>query len=273
MVADRPAVPLAKLVPPSRTPNFLSRPRLTTVLDAADPAGVVLISGPAGFGKTLLLADWAAHRAGRTAWLTLDGGDNVDRRFWAAVLAALADEPADALSTLELPATPSRDPPFLAAVTAAVAAGAPVTLVLDDVHVLVAHDPLHGLAALVRDRPPGLQLVLATRSDPPLRLERLRLSGRLTELRAPALAFSRDETAALLVAERVALRPDQFDNLLAQTEGWTAGLRLAALALARSPDPDAVLSNLVGTGRRSRTTSSPRSCPGCPSTSSTSSRP
>jgi LuxR family transcriptional regulator, maltose regulon positive regulatory protein len=248
VVAGRPAVPPAKNTLPRRTPNFVHRPRLTAALDAADPAGVVLVSAPAGYGKTLLLGDWAAHRAGRTGWLTLDGGDNVDRRFWAGVLTALADGRADALSTLPLPAVPSRAPPFLAAVTATVAAGPPVTLVLDDLHVLTAPDPLHGLAALVRDRPRGLQLVLATRSDPPLRLERLRLSGRLTEIRARALAFSPDEAAALLLAERVALRPDQFENLLAQTEGWTAGLRLAALSLARSPDPDAVLRDLVGNG-------------------------
>src|SRR6476646_5881438 len=74
VVAGRPAVLPAKYTLPRRTPNLLHRPRLASVLDAADPAGVVLVSAPAGYGKTLLLADWAARRAGRTVWLTLDGG-------------------------------------------------------------------------------------------------------------------------------------------------------------------------------------------------------
>jgi LuxR family transcriptional regulator, maltose regulon positive regulatory protein len=243
-----PALAPAKCAIPRRSTKFVRRPRLISFLDVADPSCVVLVSAAAGYGKTLMLADWAAHRPHAVAWLNLEGDDNVDRRFWAGVLAAIdaATGMCGALSGLTLPAVPSRDPPFLEAVTGAISAIRHLTLVLDDVHVLTAHDPLHGLAALVRDRPPGLQLVLAARSDPALRLERLRLTGGLTELRAPALALSLDETAALLATEGIALRPDQLANLVGQTRGWAAGLRLVAHELAVAPDPDDVLHDLVG---------------------------
>jgi len=247
-------VPPAKSSVPRLSSTFVPRPRLISALDAAAPGQVVLISAPAGYGKTLLLADWAMGRPGSTAWVTLDDNDDVDRRFWAGILAALgacsAVRPDSALHTVPLPAVPSRHPPFLTAVTESIALVAePVTLVLDDVHVLTHPDPRHGLASLVRDRPPGLQLVLSSRFDPPLRLERLRLTGQLVVLRAPALAFSLDEASALLAASDVAIRSEQVEALLEQTEGWAAGLRLAALSLGRSDGPDSFLQDLVGSGR------------------------
>src|SRR5689334_7694133 len=251
-----PAVPVAaaKLVVPRLAAGYLHRPRLVEQLDRAATGTVLLVCAPAGYGKTLLLAEWVARGPEPAAWVSLDEDDNNDRRFWAAVLTALRAHPATsaraALRDLALPAVPSRDPDFLPDLLDALhELPGPVRLVLDDVHELTAVDPLHGLARLVRDRPPGLQIVLATRSDPPVRLDRLRLTGALREVRAQALAFSPDEAAALVGAIAVGVRADQVRLVLDQTEGWAAGLRLAALSLRESDDRDAFLTDLVGNGR------------------------
>ncbi|MBL8925249.1 MAG: hypothetical protein JNM77_03290, partial [Pseudonocardia sp.] len=228
------------------SPSFLPRPRLTRELDRATPGQVVVVCAPAGFGKTQLLAGWPAGRAG--AWVTLDADDDTDDLFWAGLLAALDGVPgADGtLSALPRPARPSRDPAFVASVVDAVAAAGPITLVLDDVHTVSAPEPLHGLAALLRYRPPNLLLVLATRSDATLRLDRLRLGGEVVGLRAGDLAFTGDETSALLTASGVPVSPDRLDLLCAQTEGWAAAVAFAARALAGSADPDVLLRDLAG---------------------------
>ena len=255
MTDGRHAVSRAKVAAPRLPARHVPRPRLVAALDAAASSddAVVLLSAPAGYGKTLLLAEWAAAHPGRTAWVSIDGDDRDDRRFWSAVLAALtscAAVPADSgLHRLAVPDAPSRDPGFLAAVVNAVDAAVttPLTLVLDDVHEL-AGAPLRGVATLVRDRPARLLLVLSSRFDPPVRLDRLRLDGRLCELRAADLAFTRDEARTLLAAADVALDVDQLGVLLTETEGWAAGLRLAALTLHDAGDPGPLLVDLVRTG-------------------------
>jgi LuxR family transcriptional regulator, maltose regulon positive regulatory protein len=245
---------VVKTAVPRSPPRYVPRPRLLVALDEAADEQITLVSAPAGYGKTLLLAEWAARRPELTAWVSLDDDDNNDRRFWAAVLAALgtcAAVPAgNALHDLALPGRPSRDPEFLAAVVDAIGAvPGPVRLVLDDVHELTAPDPLHGLASLVRDRPPGLHLVLSGRTDPPLPLARMRLAGELCEIRADRLRFSLAEAETMLAAADVPARPDQVRLLVEETEGWAAGLRLAALSLREAEDPDKFLAGFVGSGR------------------------
>lgn len=246
----RSAISSGKYAGPRVTSVFVRRPRLTSRLDAAEPGQLVLVSAAAGYGKSLMLADWVSTQSARTAWVTLDDDDNVDQRFWAGVLAALDACPAvgsGALRSVQLPERPSRAPGFVAAVVAAVATAAEqVTLILDDLHVLVEPDPLHGLASLVRDRPPQLQLVLATRRDPPLRIERLRLTGQVVDVRASHLSFSRAEASALLVASGAGLPAEQVELLWEQTEGWAAGLRLAASSIHDGVDPGVLLRDLVG---------------------------
>ncbi|HEY0813865.1 MAG TPA: LuxR C-terminal-related transcriptional regulator [Pseudonocardia sp.] len=250
---SRPAVARIRTAVPQLSARYLPRPRLSSFLDAVTDGEVALVSAPAGYGKTLLLADWVTrHR--RVAWLTLDRDDNTDRRFWAGVLAALAtvaDIPAaNPVRTLELPEVPSRSPTFLAALVDALAAvPGPLLLVFDDVHELTHQDPLAGLANLVENRPPGLRLVLASRSDPPLRLGRLRLTGELRELRAPALAFTAAEATDMLALAQVRLTPQQRGVLHAETAGWPAAMRLASLTLRDAADPDAFLSDLTGNGQ------------------------
>ena len=171
----RPAVARIRTAVPQLSAVYLPRGRLSDHLDDIRDGEVVLVSAPAGYGKTLLLADWVTRRPGRIAWLTLDREDNTDRRFWAGVLAALSAVAAvpygNPLRTMSLPAVPSRSPEFLdAVVDALVAVPGPLVMVFDDLQELIHPDPIAGLQTLLENRPPGLRLVLASRSDPPLRL-------------------------------------------------------------------------------------------------------
>jgi LuxR family maltose regulon positive regulatory protein len=232
----------------------VARQRLFAVLDDATQGPMTLLAAPAGYGKTLLLAEWASRHPEVTAWVSLDADDNDDHRFWSAVLTALASCPAvpedSAGRRLAVPARASRDPTFLAAVVNAVdLVRGPLCLVLDDVHEITAPDPLHGLACLVRDRPPGLHVVLGGRSDPPLAWGRMRLNGEVSEIRAQALRFSAPEADEMLTATDVVLRPDQLSLLVEQTEGWAAGLRLAALSLREVDDSDQFLADFAGNSR------------------------
>src|SRR5215217_6902607 len=199
-----------KLYLPRPQQGFVARPRLVDRLEEALARGLVLVCAPAGFGKTILLADWA--RAGRrpVAWLSLDAGDNDPARFWRHVVAALdRTRPglADRLVPLLGPPAPAS---FEGLVTALInqLADQPdgeALLVLDDYHLIEA-PPIHAsVGFLLEHRPPGLHLVLTSRADPPLALARLRARGQLAELRAGDLRFTAEEAAALL---REAVGPD-----------------------------------------------------------------
>jgi len=253
-VGSRPAVARVRTAVPHLSAVYLPRRRLRDHLDETGDGEVVLVSAPAGYGKTLLLADWVTRHADRVAWLTLDREDNTDRRFWAGVLAALstvaAVPAANPLRTMGLPEVPSRSPEFLdAVIDALVAVPGPLVVVFDDLQELTHPDPVAGLATLLENRPPGLRLVLASRSDPPLHLGRLRLTGELRELRAPALAFTSDEAAAVLARADVHVTPAQHRLLHTQTAGWPAALRLASISLREAADPAAFLSDLTGNGQ------------------------
>lgn len=248
-------VPRIKVVVPAVPPGFVSRPRLLSVLDQARDVLATLVCAPAGSGKTLLLADWVRRRGlPATAWVSLDSDDNDDRRFFSGVLGALAACPAvppdSPIRRLPVPHRPSRDLGFLAAVVAALdEVPGPLCLVLDDVQELTDPEPLYGLETLLRHQPRGLRLVLASRDTPPLPLARLRLADQLVEIRAGALRFSPEEARALLEAAGVHLRPGQLRQLVEQTEGWAAGLRLAAVSLSEAEDPDAFLAEFAENDR------------------------
>jgi LuxR family maltose regulon positive regulatory protein len=235
--------------------NFVSRPGLRgsiTGLSAEFP--VTLICAPAGYGKTLLLADWIEHTgAADKAWVSLDADDDDARRFWTAVLSAAcacAVVPANSrLHALAEPGTPDA-PGFVAEVIDAFAAlPAPLYLVLDDLHEIVGDETMHGVATLIRHQPKQVRLVVSARADPPLPLARLRVQGRLAELRASELRFSTAEAAELLALADVALDEDQVRRLVGQTEGWPAGLRLAARSLRDSTDREAFLTEFAGNDR------------------------
>jgi LuxR family transcriptional regulator, maltose regulon positive regulatory protein len=244
----------AKIAVPKLSPWHVSRPRLISLLDATDDRQVVLVSAPAGYGKTLLLAEWVASAHGRTAWVAVDDDDNDARRFWSAVLAALCSctsVPArNALRTMAPPDTSEQLPTFVASIVEALSLlPEPIRLVLDDLHELTDADTLHGLAALVRDRPAELRLVLAARADPSLPLGRPRLAGQLCEVRAPELAFSAEEAVALFARAEMPVDKERVRALLEQTEGWAAGLWLAARSMREAEDPDLFVGDLAGSGR------------------------
>ncbi|WP_167978145.1 AAA family ATPase [Lentzea indica] len=224
----------AKLrVPTAATPLVPRRELLSTVDDHVSSAPVTVVTGPAGCGKTTLLAEWARHRDDRVAWLTLDEHDNEPVRLRAAVRDALA--PAD-----EIPLT---EPGFSSAVIAAFdQAPTSVCLVLDNVHEIRDSEALASIDLLTRRPPDRLRLVLLGRFPPPLHLGRLHLEGRLREVLPREFSFSRTETEALLAAHGLQLSPDDVDLLLSRTEGWIGGLRFAVMRLATaSTRPDDLL--------------------------------
>jgi LuxR family maltose regulon positive regulatory protein len=246
-----PLVPHTKIAVPPLPPEFVERAALRAELDAGVAADVALVCAPAGYGKTLLLADWSrTTTAVDTAWVGLDRDDNDPRRLWASIVAALAACPSVPQSSrLHEPWVWRADtqPEFLAELVDALGAlPRPIRLILDDLHELVDAEALHGVQILTRNRTAGVQLVLSSRLDPPLSLPRLRMAGRLWELRAAQMRFSVSETAALIEKSGLHLTPAQVDLLHQRTGGWAAGLRLAASGAAESADRDAFLTQFSG---------------------------
>jgi LuxR family maltose regulon positive regulatory protein len=246
----------SKLNPP-RTPRWLvARARLLALLDARVHGPVTLLTGPAGSGKTVLLSSWVTTSAalpGPVAWVSLDAADNDPARFWSYLLAALrqsgAAPPNGRLASLVLPiGGPDRG--FVLGVAAALEElEASVVVVLDDLHEITNPAVLDGLAAVLRRSPVALRLVLATRADLPLPLARLRVSGRLTEVPAAELAVTAGEAAELLAGHGLVLADADLAVLRARTEGWAAGLRLAALSLQDHPDPEGFIAGFAGSSR------------------------
>jgi LuxR family transcriptional regulator, maltose regulon positive regulatory protein len=243
----------SKLTPPPESLRQVARPRLLDLLDAGTERLLTLVSAPAGAGKTTLLASWSRSRQppGPLAWVSLDTGDNEPARFWAYILAALNQSgavPAD--STLRALAPPSgSSQSFLSQLASGLnELPAPVVLVLDDLHDITDATVLSGLEFLLRHAPPQLRLVLATRADPPLSLQRLLVSGQLSQLRAADLAFTVAEVAELLAAcdDQPRLSDDDLALLQARTEGWAAGLRLAAMSLEGQPDTHQFVTEFAG---------------------------
>ena len=245
-----------KLYVPREQPGFVPRPRLVEALDEGLARGLVLVCAPAGCGKTVLLADWARRGRWPVAWLSLDAADNDPARFWRHVIAALdraRPEIGERVGSLLGPPAPSSFEGLVTALINELAAQSgqdEVLLVLDDYH-LIGADQVHApLQFLVEHLPPGLHLVLASRSDPPLPLARLRARGQLAELRGGNLRFTQEEAAALL-GEAVGgqLPAAAVAGLAARTEGWAAGLQLAALSLRGQVDPAGFVAAFSGSHR------------------------
>jgi LuxR family maltose regulon positive regulatory protein len=227
-----------KLYIPSARPSIVSRPRLLERLNEGLRLGrkLTLVSAPAGSGKTTLLSEWV-HNCGRpVAWLSLDAGDNDPARFLAYLVAALRtiEESigAGVLDRLQAPQSPPGEELLTALINEIDAIPVSFVLVLDDYHLITAQR-IHEALAFVLDHPPrNMHLAVATRADPPWQFARLRGRGQLTELRLADLQFTQDE-AALFLNEVMGLRlsTDDVTALTSGTEGWIAGLQLAALAL------------------------------------------
>ncbi len=248
-----------KLHVPRPRPDLVPRPRLAERLDEGLAGGLMLVCAPAGYGKTVLLADWARRGQQPVAWLSLDAGDNDPARFWRHGVAALGQARpglAERVGPLLGPPAPSSYQGLVTALINELAAepdAGQALLVLDDYHLIDSPAVHASLGFLLEHRPPGLRLVLASRSDPPLALARLRGRGQLTELRAAELRFTADEAAALLrqgvAGHGEALPETAVAALAARTEGWAAGLQLAALSLRGQPDAAGFVAAFTGSHR------------------------
>ena len=221
-------------VPPSR-PNVVLRPCLIERLDEGLQGRLILVSAPAGFGKTTILSEWAAgcrrlEPEVRPAWLSLDEGDSDPARFLAYLVAALRTVAADVgegvLGMLQSPQPPPTESMLTALLNEITALPHGIVLVLDDYHVVDSEPVDHALAFLLEHLPPQMHLVIATREDPHLPLARWRARGQLTELRAADLRFTPSEAAEFL--NRVMsldLSAEDITALETRTEGWIAGLQ------------------------------------------------
>ncbi len=248
-----PAVVEPKLAPPAMRAGHLDRHGLLRRLDELSDRKLTLVAAPTGFGKTTTLAAWSRHSAKRIAWVTLDGSDDDPVRFLAHVLIALARAapPAgtESFEALQVGAAPARAvvPRLLNELEAL---EAPVVLALDDYHAVHSRACHDLLAQILEGSPVQLSMVLATRADPPLPIGRLRARGDLGELRSHDLRFTRTEAAQLLT-KSLGLRLDDasVDRLEQRTEGWPAGLYLAALSLRGREDASAFIDDFAGSNR------------------------
>src|SRR3954452_15000900 len=241
---------VTQFTPPPPPFGFVERPRLRGRLERGLDEPVTLVCGPAGSGKTTLLASALRDTA---AWASLEPGDDEPGRFWEAVLTALRAAGAvpedSALDALAPPVHDSRTAFVPLLVNALAELPEPVVLVLDELQVVRSRECLAQLGLLVLHAPSTLRLVLSARADPALPLHVLRVRGRLVEIPAADLALDEGEAAELMVAHGLELPDRLVRALCARTEGWGAGLRLAALSLQGRADPERVISRFAGDDR------------------------
>ncbi len=231
------ALQRAKLRAPGRPDHYLRRQRLFELLDDIVTAPLTVVVAPAGAGKSMLLAGWMEHSSLATSWLSLDEGDRDGTQFWTGLIAALdvlapgcGDEAVLTLRRhMALPVVVEQLLEHLC-----VRSCPPSVIVLDDVHLVDADDEVAtSLGLFLHHLPPWLHVVMLSRRDPVLPIDRLRASGHLGEIRFPELRFSRDEASDMLSRLAPWLSDEQIDATANQVEGWAVGLQMAALA-ARS---------------------------------------
>jgi LuxR family maltose regulon positive regulatory protein len=263
------------MIPPYR-PDLVPRPHILKRLDEGLARKLVLVSAPAGFGKTTLLAEWAGAQGSAAllagaranfspapqlpsstsqfAWLSLDEGDNDPARFLAYLIAALrsADQAIGktGLEALQTPQTLSISSVVTNLINDVSTSSNRFVLVLDDYHLITSEQVHNSITFLLDKLPPNLHLVIASRTDPPLPIARLRARGQLTEIRAGDLRFTSEE-AATFFRELMGLdlSRDDLASLETRTEGWVAGLQLAALAMQRFEDRPSFIRSFAGDNR------------------------
>jgi LuxR family maltose regulon positive regulatory protein len=240
--------PLARMVLRTRLVD-----RLNEGITPGQGAGrrLTLISAPAGFGKTTLVSEWVAGCQRRVAWLSLDKGDNELTRFLTYFVAALRGilpgAGAGMAAALQSPQPPPAEILLTDLINEIAAAPEAFVLVLDDYHEIDARPVEQALDYLLEHLPPQMHLVIATREDPSLPLARLRARGQLAELRAADLRFTPAEAAEFLNrAMGLALSAQDIDALETRTEGWIAGLQLAAISMQGNPDPASFIQSFTG---------------------------
>src|SRR5919202_1681882 len=246
-----------KLYVPKPRRGALPRARLRERMDRAADVQLTLVSAPAGFGKTTLLADWLATIKvdGRAvAWLSLDQSDNHPAAFWMYVVAALQKVAPgagqNAISLLQSPQPPPIETVLATLLNDLSNASRDVVLVLDDYHLVEASELRAGMAFFIDHLPPRLHLVIASRADPALPLARLRVRGELVEVRAADLRFTPEEAASYLnQGMGLDLTVDDVARLEERTEGWIAALQLAALSMQGRSDVGGFIAGFTGDDR------------------------
>jgi LuxR family maltose regulon positive regulatory protein len=236
-------VPLlkTKLYIPSAPSKRVGRNRLITLLEEYVARVLTLVSAPAGYGKTTLLAEWATFTQLPVAWVSLDISDNDPNRFFTYIAEAINSVyPGSGDHALELLRSPMPIP-----VTTVVSAllsdlcevSEPFVLVLDDYHIITSHTVHNAIAYMLDHMPPVTHLVISTRTDPPLSLAWLRSRQQLAEIRTSHLRFYLDETTEFLnQIMELQLKEEDITSLESRTEGWIAGLKLAALSMQGRQD-------------------------------------
>ena len=249
--SDRLLLATKLAIPQTSLKRVVPRLRLNSKLDAGKYVPLTLISAPAGFGKTMLIGTWIQQRESKAAWVTLESKDDELVRFWRYVIAALkrlhpviGEQIEVWLQELQ---PPNVEEMLTVLINALVALPHDVLLVLDNYQVITAPSIHHSLGFLLEHVPPHFHLIIATRVDPPLPLARFRVQGELVELRAADLRFTEDEaTAFLLQSTGISLPAKDIAELNRSTEGWAAGLQLAALSL-QGRDDQAGISKFINT--------------------------
>ncbi|HEX2980137.1 MAG TPA: hypothetical protein VHO48_07725 [Anaerolineaceae bacterium] len=258
---DQPAQPLlsTKLFTPPLRFHLVSRRRLLSRLQQAPQYPLTLICAPAGYGKTTLLAEWLAEDPAvsglaRVGWLSLDEEDNDPTRFLAYVIAAIEkvcpEVTRDAQAYLRSPQPPPIQTILVVLINSLQNLTHLLWLVLDDYHFITNREIHTSLTFLLEHLPARFHLVIATRSDPPLPLHRLRASNRLLELRSDDLRFTTEETTTFInQVMALCLSPDDILTLENRTEGWIAGLQMAALSMQGLEDRAAFVRDFGGSHR------------------------
>ncbi len=248
---------MTKLAVPSTRVSLVPRPRLSERLEEGLGPQLILVSAPAGFGKSTLLGTWASELSGSgrpMAWYSLDSGDNDPAQFWRYFFSAIdLLQPGSGKTALALLGSPQA-PPIEAILTTLlnelVDLSTDAVLVVDDYHLIESQTIHEALTFLIDHLPPRMSLVIATRMDPPLPLPRLRARGEMTELRAADLRFTSEEAATFL--NRVMgleLSSEDTAELEGRTEGWIAGLQMAALAMRDHADIPGFIAAFAGSNR------------------------
>ena len=239
--------------PAQAAPRLIQRGELLASLDRATAAKVTLISAPAGSGKTSLLRAWAdgPGQPYRLAVVQVRRDQQDSQQFWLAVLSAIRQASGATGEGEQLAATPDFNEAAISErVLSELAAHHDRTfLIIDDLHELTSAEALMQLTRLLEKLPQHVHAILATRRDLPLRLHKLRLAGELADIRAADLRFTERETRQFLEASGIALSEAGVARLHQRTEGWAAGLRLAAMSLASSPDPERFVAEFSGSSR------------------------
>ncbi len=252
-----------KLYIPPSSQNYVLRQRLVDRLNQGLDRKLTLVSAPAGFGKTALVSEWAkccGHNEPaapgetpiRTAWLSLDDQDSDPVRFLSYLVAALqmvVPGLSEGIQGILRSSQPPIEPILVAMINDITTVTGKIILVLDDYHMIDSVKVDEAIAYLIDHLPPLMHLVITTREDPQLPLARLRARGQMTELRVSDLRFTPDEAVDFFAGMGIKLLPEEITALEERTEGWIAGLQLAALAIQSGPDVPAFIRDFSGDHR------------------------